>query len=254
MFKRTLFLLTLIFAGQQLSAWGPIGHRVIGQIATNHLDPKAKKAVDEILDGESLAMVSTWMDFVRSDPSYDSLSVWHYSTIPNGMVYSEPEDRSDGLLIEKLQELTSQLKSGEFERDEEFALKCLVHLLGDLHQPLHVGTGTDRGGNSVRVRWFGERTNLHRVWDIHIIDQQELSYSEYARYLDRIDAKEKIEWSNGTILDWANENKEFRESIYDLPEDNSLGYDYIFQNLHIMELQMQKAGIRLASILNEVYG
>jgi hypothetical protein len=142
--------------------WGQTGHRVVGQIAYNHLSKKARKNIEKVLKGQSIAMVSNFMDEIKSDPKYDSLSPWHYCTIPDGVDYSGAPEEGD--VIMGIETYTSLLRRGGLSIEEEqFALKCLIHLVGDIHQPLHVGNGQDRGGNDVRVTYFWESSNLHRV-------------------------------------------------------------------------------------------
>jgi hypothetical protein len=134
----------------------------VGQIAYNHLSKKARKNIEKVLKGQSIAMVSNFMDEIKSDPKYDSLSPWHYCTIPDGVDYSGAPEEGD--VIMGIETYTSLLRRGGLSIEEEqFALKCLIHLVGDIHQPLHVGNGQDRGGNDVRVTYFWESSNLHRV-------------------------------------------------------------------------------------------
>lgn len=254
-FKKAGF--TTVFWAVAISAmaWGKTGHRIVGQIAEDHLTPKAKQAVLHVLNNESLAMCSNWMDFIKADHSYNYMYDWHYCTIPDGGIYQPPQNPHDGLLLEKLPEIIAALKSHKLSPDSEaIDLKCLVHLVGDIHQPLHVGNGTDRGGNDVRVTWFKQPTNLHAVWDSKIINEQELSYTEYASYLETSITPEMIsKWQSTGYMEWAKESVSYRKEVYDLPSNNELSYGYIFKNLHILELRLQQAGIRLAGILNEIY-
>ena len=161
-----------------LSSWGQTGHRVVGQIAEQHLSKKAAKAVKKILGTASLADVANWMDFIKSEPAYDYMKPWHYCTIPDGQSYAEtgtPEEKDIVWAIDKFKkDLMSDTASLE---TKQFALKSIVHLIGDIHQPLHVGNGTDRGGNDVKIQYFWQNSNLHRIWDSGIIDGQNLSYT-----------------------------------------------------------------------------
>ena len=125
--------------------WGQKGHRIVGLIAENHLTAKAKKNISKILQGYSLADVSNFMDEIKSDDRYRHMNPWHYCTIPDDKTYEEVGAPEEGDAIQTIQRLILELKSKKFtDEDEAFALKCLVHLIGDVHQPLHVGFGMGR--------------------------------------------------------------------------------------------------------------
>lgn len=236
--------------------WGATGHRIVGLIAERHLSKKVKKRLSFILEKETLAEVSNFMDFIKSDGTYRHMSPWHYATIPDGQSYSEAGTPEDGDVIKTIERLIQELKSGNFtDEDEAFALKCLVHLVGDIHQPLHVGNGEDKGGNDVKLEYFWSGSNLHSVWDSGMIDQQKYSYSEYVEWLDHPTQKQLSEWSSLNALDWANESKIFREQCYNtLPENKKLSYRYNFDNIELLNQRLLQAGIRLANVLNDIYG
>jgi hypothetical protein len=252
-----LLVLTLLFstsADDNKFFWGKTGHRVVGEIATVHLTPEAKKQVERVLGHTSLAIAGTWMDEVRSNPKYDYMTDWHWVTIPNGMTYKETEKNPNGDLIKALQTTITELKTGDLSaQEEEERLKILVHLVGDIHQPLHVGTGHDRGGNATEVEWFYEPSNLHRVWDSHMIDDTKLSYTEFANAINHPTEKQLQSWQQTEVLDWAKEAIALREQIYDLPADKQLSYKYQYKQSDVLELQLLKGGIRLAKVLNEIY-
>ena len=235
--------------------WGQTGHRVIGLIAEYHLSKKAKKNIQKILNGQSVAMAGTFMDEIRSDSTYDYLAPWHYCTIPDGKTYEEAGTPEEGDVIYAINYFLDQLKTRRFmEENEEFALKCLIHLIADIHQPMHVGNGLDRGGNDVEVEYFWRKSNLHRVWDSGIIDAQNLSYTEYAVWI-HIPGKIKAEaWLGAGIVDWAYESMSYRNQIYDLPLNKIINYQYNYYNIDLVNLRLLQAGIRLAEVLNEIYG
>ena len=251
--RSILIILSSFFVYHLSFGWGQNGHRVVGQVAENHLSKKALKKIDEVLGGYSLAMVSNFMDEIKSEPKYDSLKPWHYCTIPDGEEYSEAPEEGDIILA--IENYTQLLKSGDLKREEEaFILKCLIHLVGDIHQPLHVGNGTDRGGNDVKVTYFWESSNLHRVWDTGIIDGQNLSYTEYVEWIDKADESQTTAWQSDDVMVWAKESTSFRKQIYDLPEDKKINYRYNYDNIKTLNLRLLQAGIRLAGILESIYG
>ena len=240
----------------QSFGWGATGHRIVGLIAERYLSKKAKKNIELVLKDETLAEVSNYMDFIKSDDGYRHMSSWHYATIPDGTTYENAGTPEQGDVIVTIQRLLQELRSKNFtDEDEAFALKCLVHLVGDVHQPLHVGNGDDRGGNDVKLTYFWENSNLHRVWDSGIIDQQKYSYTEYVNWIDHPSKQEVEVWQSSNVLDWAYESVAFRKQCYEtLPEDKKLSYRYNYDNIELVNQRLLQAGIRLASLLNELYG
>jgi hypothetical protein len=250
----SIFILS-IFSISQAIAWGQTGHRAIGEVASFYLEKKVAKRVSEIINRESIAVASVWMDNIKSDDSWDYAKPWHYVTIPDGMTYEESEKNPDGDAIIKIKEITEELKKGNLSaQEEQNKLKMLFHLVGDIHQPCHVGNGTDKGGNDVKLKWFGKNSNLHRVWDSEMIDSKAFSYTELAEAVD-ITTKEEVKMlQSATIDDWYKEAMGMRDQVYDLPEDMYLGYEYSYKNWPTVQEQIKKAGIRLAGLLNEIYG
>jgi hypothetical protein len=235
-------------------AWGPTGHRVTGWIAEQHISKKVKKELARILGEQSLAMASTWMDEIRSDSTYDYTSDWHWVTIPAGKTYQTSEKNKSGDIMETIQRLIKSLKGNTLKPDEERQyLKMLIHLIGDVHQPLHVGGGNDRGGNDIRVSWFRSQSNLHRVWDSDMIDDTKLSYTELAASLEKPDAATVSQWQKSNVNTWAMESVDYRDQVYRYG-DGKLGYKYAYENFHIVRFRLLQAGIRLAGVLNEIYG
>ena len=247
----------LIFiVSTQSFGWGATGHRIVGLIAERHLTKKAKKKIEAILRNETLAEASNYMDHIKSDRTYRHMSPWHYATIPDGKNYEELEVPAEGDVIQTIQRLIEELTSKDFtDKDEAFALKCLVHLIGDIHQPLHVGNGTDKGGNDLKLEYFWSSSNLHRAWDSGIIDKQGYSYTEYADWIDHASNDEIEKWSSLNVLDWANESARHREQCYKtVPENKKLSYRYNFDNIELVNQRLLQAGIRLANVLNSIYG
>lgn len=250
-----LVVVCLLLVPAEAYAWGRTGHRVVGSIAQQHLSKKARKAVQRILGGESLALASTWMDDIKSDPRHDHLRDWHWVTIPDGGTYATAEKNPNGDAVEAIGRMIGALKSDTLTAEEQaFCLKVLVHLIGDLHQPLHVGKGDDKGGNDFQVRWFKQGSNLHRVWDSGMIDECQLSFSELARSLDRATKEQIAQWSQGNAATWAEENMAYRTAIYPEAPGAELGYDYQYQQWPLVQQQLLKGGIRLAGVLNAIFG
>ncbi|MBT7546866.1 MAG: S1/P1 nuclease, partial [Cryomorphaceae bacterium] len=142
--------------------------------------------------------------------------------------------------------------------EKSFYLKLLVHFVGDLHQPLHIGRYEDRGANKVYVKWFGRNSNLHRVWDSDMINGHNMSYSELALNLPNpellVFTKEAKDFERSDILDWVNELHTYTNQIYEgVSIDDKLGYKYQYENFDTAKELLLIAGIRLAKILNYLF-
>jgi len=256
-------------------AWGKTGHRVVAAIAEPQLSGLARAHVQEILGGgESLDEAANWPDEMRSDPApfwQKTATPWHYVTL-NGIIYDHAPAEGDAL--EALNHYRDVLRDPRATlAEKQTALRFIVHLVGDLHQPLHVGKCCDRGGNEVKVKWFGRDLNLHSVWDSALVDEEQLSFTEMAAKLDRhTSPQDVIDWWDINPRDWISESAQIRETIYPsaptkpaqpakpvkgkkrkgpaLPE---LSYGYVYKFTPIMERRLQQAGVRLAAYLNDIY-
>jgi hypothetical protein len=234
--------------------WGATGHRAIGLIADRYLSGTAKKNIEKILRGESVAMVGTWMDDIRSDSVYDYTHDWHWVTIETGKTYHESPKNPKGDIIMTIDRLIHELKSKKLSTKHQAEhLKMLIHLIGDIHQPLHVGCCDDQGGNRVKVKWFRDESNLHRVWDNDMIDQTKLSYTELADAAGKPSKEILLKWQKAGVRDWATESMQMRKQVYAIGDGN-LGYKYSYQNLDSVKQRILEAGVRLAGVLNSIYG
>lgn len=260
MFKQLLFTFFILFSSIQINAnrnpnWGPTGHRTTGEIAEKYLTKKTKKQIHKLLQGESLAFVSTFGDEIKSDKRYNKFYTWHYVNFPFDTKYKDSDKNPKGDIVMGIDNCITILKNKESSQEDKiFYLKLLVHLIGDLHQPLHIGRGEDKGGNDIQVRWHNKGTNLHRVWDSNMIESWNMSYLELASNA-RILSKEQINSiQNGTVLDWTYETQNLAKQVYNSAKiGEKLGYKYSYDHFGTVRSQLQKAGIRLAKILNDIY-
>lgn len=238
-----------------LWAWGQTGHRAVGLLAERQLPKKIQRKVLQVLRGQSLAQVSNWMDDIKSDTAYNHTHDWHWVTIPQGMTYAQSQKNPNGDVVMKIDEIVEALKSKQLspQKEEEY-LKFLVHLVGDMHQPLHVGDRDDKGGNDVRVRWFGQNSNLHRVWDSDMIDGKRMSFTELADFAGKPTPTEWKEWSKLSTLEWAAVSQSQLNVIYDIPKDGNLGYRYSYDHFDRTQRCLLQAGVHLAALLIEIYG
>ncbi len=255
-----LFLVLCIFLVCQPSFasedWGRTGHRATGEIAEQHLSRKAKRKIMKLLNGQSLAFVSTYGDEIRSDTIYRPYGPWHYVNFPLGARYETHPKSDRGDLIRGIETCVNILRDDTTsEADKIFHLKMLVHFVGDLHQPLHIGKEDDSGGNDFEVQWFGEGTNLHTVWDTKMIESYNMSYSELAANADALSPAQIEQLKQGTILDWMYESRAILEDVYANTQiGDQLGYRYMYDYFTTVRSQLQKGGIRLAHMLNEIFG
>lgn len=252
----TKAILALLLLPALAFSWGKTGHRVVGQIAENHLSPKAASMVRELLGADSLAEVSNWADEIRSDPSWKRADPWHYVNIPDGQTYETMEKNPAGDVIVAMKRFEATLRNPAAPKEERVqALKFLVHMIGDIHQPLHAGKRDDLGGNRVSVHWFRsvEATNLHTVWDDLLIEQEKLSFTEWSRFLDHPTAAELKEWQAASSTVWMEESYKLRDRCYDFKPELPLSYDYVYKSMPIVKQRLLQAGVRLAGTLNAIF-
>jgi hypothetical protein len=258
-FVKIIVVAFMLYLPVTASAWSMLGHRIVGQIAENHLSNKARKGVRSILGDESLAMASNWGDFIKSDPAYDYLYNWHFVNLPGGLnkqgVFDFLDKDTAASVYSKIPAMVDVLKNKASSKDEKvFAMRMLIHLVGDLNQPMHTARKEDLGGNKVYVTWFGEKSNLHRVWDDELIDYQRLSYTEYVDAIDHPTKAQLTNWKGNSLKDFVYGSYEVCNDIYmNTKPEAKLGYKYNFDYVATLNLQLLKGGICLANILNDLY-
>ncbi|EQC46911.1 S1/P1 nuclease [Bacteriovorax sp. Seq25_V] len=238
-------------------SWATNGHRIVGEVASHYVNKETKTQVSKILKGYSLADVANWADFIKSDPTWRKANPWHYVTIKDGQTYATSEKVKEGDVVWAINNFCGVLGNKKAKgQDREEALKFLVHFVGDIHQPLHVGTGKDRGGNDVELKWFKEDVNLHQVWDDHLIKMQDYSYTEYTKFLNHPVKSEIAKWKKSTIEDWIQDAVAQREAVYDIVKNSKdyakYGeYKYNYNNIGNLNANLFKAGVRLAATIEK---
>lgn len=253
-----LILILLGFPTQHLLAWSKTGHRVIAQVAYDNLNCRARRQVDKILGKHGIVYYANWADEIKSDTIYPDSYNWHFQDLDPGLTDSTlisilthyPEE--GGELLRAMDSLVDLLHKDPGNAD---ALKFVIHLMGDRYCPLHMGHKEDRGGNDITLQWFRRPSNLHRVWDSGIIDASQYSYSEYAEYVEDVFRGQKKAIRKMTEADILRHNYALSNEIYEYQETwdgDSLHYVYHFSRK--LEWQLYACGIRLAMLLNEIYG
>ena len=254
-------LLMCSLSSQIAHAWGEVGHETIAAIALKHLNPDVKAKVEDLLGSDDFVTSALWADKIKYVSAWCHTAPYHFADIPDQADYLDTLKNESGTcsgkpdVIQALLKAETQLTSAESSKaDKLAALKFMIHFVGDLHQPLHVGRPSDKGGNEISITWFDKETNLHSVWDTYLINSAhsddfgsksiEEQADWYAGYLDGARQNE------GEMIDpasWLAESKSARVDAYS-------GYDdqpsYQKKNIQLIERQIKAAGYRLASWLN----
>jgi len=237
-------------------AWGAQGHRVAGTLAERHLSPAAQKAVAGILGSESMASVSTWADRMRSDPSpfwQTRAGPFHYVSPSASGRYQPRNAPPGGDAYTALADFADAVRDDSLSLDERrLALRFSIHIVQDLHQPLHAGVRNDRGGNDFKVSFGGNDSNLHRVWDSGLLSAAKRSDREWIAHLDRTFSEaEHDAWQEPDPLVWIHESAELSRSIY--PDSKVLARRYVERHRDTVERRLAQAGVRSAVWLNALF-
>lgn len=258
---KLIILFLFLMVSSETFAWGTTGHRVVAEIAENHLSCKAKRQIKKIIGKQPLAYWANYPDFLKSNPDWKMADSWHYLNFPAGLNRTDFDktlkNSSDENLYKRALILMDELKNNKnhsLQKKHE-NLYFLIHLIGDAHQPLHIGREEDLGGNKIEVEWFRDKTNLHSLWDSKLVDFQQYSYTEYAGVLDFHDKKFNKTLTEGNLNDWLFDSYQKAEDIYaNTKAGDKLWFPYNYQYVSTLEEQLLKGGLRLAKVLNEVFG
>jgi hypothetical protein len=246
--------LLVVLVVAPVHAWGPLGHRTVGDIAQRHLTTKTRAAVEALIAPATLADVSTWADEVRYLPEWKKADPWHYISIDDGETLATTARSPQGDVLEAMERMERTLRDRAATPPQRAeALKFLVHFVGDVHQPLHVGRRADAGANKVEVTYNGRAIDLHWVWDALIINDQGYSYSELARALDHPTPQQVRAWQASSFADWIGESQALRPLVYRLPDDKKINYLYAYERWPTIQERLLQAGVRLAGRLNAIF-
>jgi nuclease S1 len=282
---RVCCALLALFLARGALAWGPEGHRMVGDIAAGYLTAKTQAQISELLrddrlaDGEpsgrrTLGEVANWADEIKDFEWGRRRGPWHYDDVSlcrtaRYASYCRGGRCASAQLARQI-EVLGDPRSRPRARNE--ALKWVVHLVGDIHQPLHAANRGDRGGNQVQVSFFGERDNppygslnLHAVWDVHLLARRVAERGgERALVSAPIADSDRRTWEQGSIPDWIAESHALaRERVYapvaascghKIAGVVAIGQDYYASAAPVIEVQIRRAGVRLARVLNDSLG
>lgn len=234
--------------------WGPLGHRIVAEVAMSRLSPGVADETRRLLGGKTLADVASWADEIRRDQP--ETAPWHYVNIEvTDSAYDAARDcKADACIVAALTSEISILSDhARSDADRATALKWVVHLVGDIHQPLHAGERGDRGGNDVRVTFNGKSTTLHALWDSGLLLSYGQSDGEMVREIeDDIAHRSDIEALAATTPEqWANRSHNVaRDFVYrSLPASLEITPEYAAAARPIIRERLLRAGIRLAAVV-----
>lgn len=262
------------------SAWGPNGHAIVADIAEAHLTPVARKQIDQLLAAEgktSLDQIADWADVYRR--THPETGAWHFVDIPlRAQTYDEDRDCPAGnCIVDKIVAFAKVLGDRSASTTERTqALNFLVHFLGDVHQPLHCEDNGDQGGNAIKVTFYGRPQKLHAIWDSEILERatglrtmmpgyriDHGAARAVAQKLNKaIDPNQAARWAppdmlahiHDTTVQWATESHLLAQSAYRAMDGNTrLDDPYENQEWPVVQQQLERGGIRLAELLNEIF-
>ena len=255
--KRLIISLLTLCTTLTAFGWGQKGHDAIAYIAECNLRPEVYQKVVKLLGGHSLVYYANWMDNASNSDAYRYTKTWHYANVDKGYTYATMTKNPKGDVVVAINQIVKALKSDRLTAEQQAVqLKFLIHLVGDIHAPMHAGHLSDLGGNRVMVKYFGNKINLHALWDTDIVeDCHRWSYTEWQQQLDKhCTAERKAQLASGTPEDWLSESHKLATDIYlASPKSAKLWYYYLNYATPHIENRILAAGIRLAMLLNEIY-
>jgi len=257
--KKRLYITVFILSSIALISWGVTGHHTVAKIAENHLTPKTQAAIKELLGKETLPEVSTWADEIRSNPDYKFTGAYHYVNLPAGLNFEQfvtaikalPMDNAYKIIQKCEMDIANPQKS---KQAKVTALKFLVHVIGDIHQPMHVSHAEDKGGNDIQITFNGDGSNLHSLWDSGLIEQEDLSYEKMAVAYDTATPAQITKWQSDNLLIWLWESYQVAEILYkEAAENPKFEKEYYDEHIATLQNRILKGGIRLAGVLNGLF-
>ncbi|MFU8895382.1 MAG: S1/P1 nuclease [Gammaproteobacteria bacterium] len=256
MLRVRLALLAVLLLPAAALAWGPDGHRAATAITADRLCPDVREEIDRLLGEMTLADAAAWPDTIRGESDWAHTRDWHYINIGDDEPLSALVEGAPGhgRMLSAIRDNLALL-SDESVSDlrRRAALSFVLHLVVDLHQPLHVGRREDRGGNTVTVSFAGRETNLHRLWDSGLLRSAGLRAADYHRSLEPLVALGAGHWEAGSLEDWARESQQLRPWVYDFDQRRRvpvISQRYAETGRQLTALRLAQAGVRTAWLLN----
>ena len=244
-------LVSILIIPSKTFAWGKKGHALIAEVAFNYLDENTKKIVLQYLDGTTIEDAANWMDNIKKDHSLDYMKPYHYANFEKG----ENVEEIDGSnIIFQLNQTIKNLQNKEnLSKDQiKIQIQILFHLIGDLHQPLHIGYGSDKGGNKVQIYYNYKGTNLHSLWDSGIIESKNITLGNCI-FSNKFSKPELDKIREINVVNWGNDSRNLLDKIYKINANNPSD-EYIDSSVILIQSQIYKAGVRLSAVLKQTFG
>lgn len=250
--KLLIFVLNILFIDQSFG-WGAKGHAIIAEIAVSHMEPKIYLQVQQMLAGQPLEKVAVLADRLRQTPKYKFLEPYHYVNFDKDESYQISDIANQKDLIIAIAQYENVLRSEISNlKAKQQALKFLIHFVGDIHQPLHVGYTSDKGGTKIKIQWFNSQTNLHKLWDEHLIEYQNLKLKNYIKYINHITYNRKVKIQESSVIDWFQESRDAVPYLYDISTGKNAEYNYNFRHIKFLNSRLLAAGIRLGWLIENI--
>ncbi|MDO3627543.1 S1/P1 nuclease [Mucilaginibacter sp. BT774] len=258
--KRYICLSIAAIWSMTLISWGFKGHKAVATIAEYHLNKNVKDAIDVLLDKQPMGDVASWADEVRNDPKYKYTASWHFLNLPLGLNRQQFEQAVINqqqpniyTAIMNCEAVIANVHEPDQNKKQE-ALKFLIHLVGDAHQPMHISRAEDKGGNTIQVRFDDKGTNLHSIWDSRLIDHEGLSDTQMVKEYDTASPGQIKAWQNDSPVQWLWESYQISTKLYaEAEKTNKLDDEYYRTHIGIVHERIDRAGIRLAGLLNKLF-
>lgn len=248
-------LLAALLVAAPARAYGPEGHLIAGALAQPLLCRPAATEVGSLSGGRSLGEIGLWADRVRDRKEWRRTAPWHYMNIEDGAAIADFRHPPEGDVLWAIEHFRAALASAHSGSGRLEALRFLVHFVVDVHQPLHVGRASDRGGNTVDVRYAGSKVSLHRFWDTDVLHVAGLSRAQYVAALEPLVAVLAAPPRQATgPAAWAAESLALRPWVYAFGRSRTLDRAYLDRADEITRLRLAQAAVRLAATLNSVLG
>jgi hypothetical protein len=252
--KRFLSVSAFLAVVLILVSWGYKGHRAVATIAQKHLTSNTAYVVSVYLKGESMADVSTWADENKNRIT----APWHFLNLPLGLTHEQfvqAVSTSDNNVYTAILKTEASLKDNTLSFDEKNeALKYLIHLVGDAHQPMHVSRKEDKGGNTIQVRFDNTGTNLHSLWDGKLIDHEGFSQEDIGGQYDKATAEQIKKWQADSPMEWLWESYQISSRLYaETKPGQTIDDVYYKKYIPVIHQRIDQAGIRLAGELNRIF-
>jgi hypothetical protein len=250
----TLFVSILLFNSNLKSfAWGKTGHGLVAEVAFKFLDSATQKIVKKYLGNLTIEEAANWMDEQKGNSYYNYMRSWHYLDIDKGKKYEPSSERNVMSVIHSaIAELKNRHETEMSDKEIKYRILLLFHLVGDMHQPLHTGYAIDKGGNTIQVSSSHVSGNLHSVWDTQILEYKGINLDTCMQYYATLKSDEIASIKKINELKWMYESRSYLDQVYDF-ENNFLDDRYLDKNVEVIKRQLVVGGLRLGSILNELF-